>query len=121
MSLTNGMPFHSPNTRPTHMLMMPVKKRTGSISTFLLWRSITAKHEKEQAVKKANAIPNLPSALTSARTMVITPKHADAIAIIVTFEIVSLRTNQARRAVMNGAVAMVKVLFATVVFEKAKT
>ena len=103
------------------MLMMPVKKRTGSISTFLLWRSITAKHEKEQAVKKANAIPNLPSAVTSARTMRMTPKHADAIAIIVTFEIVSFKTNQARRAVMNGAVAIVNVLFATVVFEKANT
>ena len=50
-----------------------------------------------------------------------TPKHADAIAIIVTFEIVSFKTNQARRAVMNGAVAIVNVLFATVVFEKANT
>ena len=103
------------------MLIIPVKKRTGSISTFLLWRNITAKHEKEQAVKKANAIPNLPSAVTSARTMRMTPKHADAIATIVTFEIVSFKTNQARTAVMNGAVAIVNVLFATVVFEKANT
>ena len=66
-------------------------------------------------------MPNLPSEVTSARTINNTPKHADTIATNVIFEIISLKTNQARKAVMNGAVAMVNVLFATVVFEKANT
>ena len=115
------MTSHCPKTKPTIMLKIPVSRSTGSISTCLFRLRVTAKQEKQKAVIKAKNTPSKPSELTSVTIIAMTPKQAIAMAKNVVRSIRSYITMKASSAVMKGASAMVNVVFATVVLEKANT
>ena len=121
MSCKLGIIFHFPKKSPINMLKEPVKRRTGNISMCLFCLNVTAKQEKQHAVSSAKRIPSFPSALTSPAIITPIPRPAKIIAKHVALDTFSLRMMKANNAVMKGARAIVNVVFATVVFEKAKT